>query len=97
MGQVRGAAAGLRTSARAMQMVGSTFIWLSERSSHPCTVPGAAGLVLTVGRYRTPAGIDIDREGIQPDFRSLPSQQAADMAIKACKLRAAGSRSGMQQ
>ena len=35
------------------------------------------GLVLTVGRYRTPALVDIDREGIQPDFGRMPGRQEA--------------------
>jgi C-terminal processing protease CtpA/Prc len=49
-----------------------------------------SGLVLTVGKYLTPAGIDIDREGIAPDFKSLPAAAAADGAVAACKLRRAG-------
>ena len=46
----------------------------------------SSGLVLTVGKYLTPAKTDIDREGIQPDFRNIPSPAAAEETIKACKM-----------
>ncbi|KAL6774099.1 CTPC1 [Auxenochlorella protothecoides x Auxenochlorella symbiontica] len=45
-----------------------------------------SGLVLTVGKYFTPAGVDIDREGIEPDFRSVPDQQQAEEVLRACRL-----------
>ena len=45
-----------------------------------------SGLVLTVGKYVTPNGTDIDREGLSPDFRSQPGRAAADGAIRACRL-----------
>lgn len=45
-----------------------------------------SGLVLTVGKYVTPNGTDIDREGLQPDFRSRPGADAAERAIQACRL-----------
>lgn len=48
-----------------------------------------SGLVLTVGKYVTPAGIDIDREGLQPDFRALPSGEAVEGALRACRLQRA--------
>lgn len=48
-----------------------------------------SGLVLTVGKYVTPNGTDIDREGLQPDFRSRPGADAADRAIQACRLQRA--------
>ena len=48
-----------------------------------------SGLVLTVGKYVTPNGTDIDREGLQPDFRSQPGAAAADQAIQACRLQRA--------
>ena len=44
----------------------------------------SSGLVLTVGRYRTPALVDIDREGIQPDFGRMPGRQEAAARLKAC-------------
>lgn len=50
-----------------------------------CQLPHT-GLVLTVGKYFTPAGVDIDREGIQPDFRSVPDQQQAEEVLRACRL-----------
>jgi len=46
-----------------------------------------SGLVLTVGKYLTPAGTDIDWEGLHPDFRSMPAPQAAGEAVAACRLR----------
>lgn len=45
-----------------------------------------AGLVLTVGKYLTPAMVDIDREGLHPDFKRIPSIEAQEAAIHACKL-----------
>jgi C-terminal processing protease CtpA/Prc len=45
-----------------------------------------SGLVLTVGKYVTPNGTDIDREGLSPDFRSQPGRAAAESAIRACRL-----------
>ncbi|GAB4819263.1 hypothetical protein N2152v2_006309 [Parachlorella kessleri] len=48
--------------------------------------PHGAGLVLTVGKYVTPRGTDIDREGIRPQFRALPSPAAAEGALGACRL-----------
>lgn len=60
----------------------------------PCCAPSqsvyelsdGSGLVLTVGKYVTPNGTDIDREGLQPDFRSRPGADAAEQAIQACRL-----------
>ncbi|EFN55775.1 hypothetical protein CHLNCDRAFT_145217 [Chlorella variabilis] len=48
-----------------------------------------SGLVLTVGKYVTPSGTDIDREGLRPDFRAQPGAAAADQAIHACRVRRA--------
>ncbi|KAL4423011.1 hypothetical protein ABPG77_005491 [Micractinium sp. CCAP 211/92] len=45
-----------------------------------------SGLVLTVGKYVTPSGTDIDREGLLPDFRSAPSAEAVEGALRACRL-----------
>jgi hypothetical protein len=39
-------------------------------------------MVLTVGRYLTPARIDIDRQGIAPDFSTLPTFEAAQERVK---------------
>eukprot|EP00951_Prasinocladus_malaysianus_P030980 scaffold294649_cov42-Prasinocladus_malaysianus.AAC.1 len=36
----------------------------------------SSGLVITVGRYVTPAGINIDRDGIKPNFSRKPSSQS---------------------
>jgi C-terminal processing protease CtpA/Prc len=45
-----------------------------------------SGLVLTVGKYVTPTGTDIDREGLRPDFRAQPQPADADAAVAACRL-----------
>ncbi|GFR42288.1 hypothetical protein Agub_g3186, partial [Astrephomene gubernaculifera] len=45
-----------------------------------------SGLVITVGKYLTPRGNDIDRFGIQPDFNGAPSREQFDSTVKACKL-----------
>lgn len=47
-----------------------------------------SGLVITVGKYLTPRGVDIDRFGIAPDFRSLPDPREAEAALDACRLEA---------
>ena len=46
----------------------------------------SSGLVLTVGKYLTPARTDIDREGIQPDFRHPPPPYAAAERLAACRM-----------
>jgi carboxyl-terminal processing protease len=50
-------------------------------------LPSGAALKLTIARYLTPAGVDISRNGVQPDIRS---QHALDAAIR---LSTAGRRS----
>lgn len=45
-----------------------------------------SGLVLTVGKYLTPAGTDIDRQGLVPDFASLPTPRQAAATLDACRL-----------
>jgi len=46
-----------------------------------------SGLVITVGKYLTPAGINIDTNGIEPDFDRMPSAEAREDALNACRLR----------
>lgn len=46
----------------------------------------ASGLVLTVGKYLTPSGTDIDLGGIRPDFKSTPSTAAAAQTLQACRV-----------
>jgi C-terminal processing protease CtpA/Prc len=46
----------------------------------------SSGLVLTVGKYLTPARTDIDREGLRPDFRHMPSSAAAADCLSACRI-----------
>jgi carboxyl-terminal processing protease len=45
-----------------------------------------SGLVLTVGKYVTPNGVDIDLEGLVPDFGNIPSKEKADEALRMCKI-----------
>jgi C-terminal processing protease CtpA/Prc len=45
-----------------------------------------SGLVLTVGKYLTPLGRDIDFGGIKPDFGSMPGSKEADEAVAACRI-----------
>eukprot|EP00879_Flechtneria_rotunda_P031514 GHRR01034433.1.p2 GENE.GHRR01034433.1~~GHRR01034433.1.p2 ORF type:complete len:124 (+),score=37.81 GHRR01034433.1:499-870(+) len=52
----------------------------------------SSGLVITVGKYLTPRGVDIDRFGIAPDFSSQPAPTQAAEALNACRLSA-----GLQQ
>ena len=47
-------------------------------------LPSRAALKLTVARYLTPAGVDISRNGVQPDIRS---QHALDAALRLFKSR----------
>jgi carboxyl-terminal processing protease len=47
-------------------------------------LPSGAALKLTVARYLTPAGVDISRNGVQPDIRS---QHALDAALRLFKSR----------
>ena len=46
-----------------------------------------SGVVLTVGKYLTPSGRDIDLDGIVPDFGSDPGDEGTDAAILACRLK----------
>lgn len=46
----------------------------------------SSGLVLTVGKYLTPARVDIDLEGLQPDFSRMPSPELAAQRIAACRV-----------
>eukprot|EP01023_Acetabularia_acetabulum_P020223 TRINITY_DN20447_c0_g1_i1.p1 TRINITY_DN20447_c0_g1~~TRINITY_DN20447_c0_g1_i1.p1 ORF type:complete len:559 (-),score=95.65 TRINITY_DN20447_c0_g1_i1:197-1873(-) len=45
-----------------------------------------SGLAITVGKYITPGGTDIDRTGIQPDFKNIPSTQKAEEKLKLCRV-----------
>jgi C-terminal peptidase prc len=46
-----------------------------------------SGLVLTVGKYVTPLGTDIDYSGLRPDFGGQPDDRQYDERIKACLVR----------
>ena len=45
-----------------------------------------SGLVLTVARYLTPTGHNIDREGLHPDFAKIPNAEAASARLAACRV-----------
>ena len=49
-----------------------------------------SGLVITVGKYLTPGGVDIDRFGIEPDFKSAPGAARAEAALEACRVARGG-------
>lgn len=57
----------------------------------------SSGLIITVGKYLTPRGVDIDRFGIAPDFTTLPDPNAAEETLNACKLEAAAVSEQQQQ
>lgn len=44
-----------------------------------------SGLVVTVGHYLTPGGTDIDRTGVKPDFRNVPSAEKAQETLALCR------------
>lgn len=43
-----------------------------------------SGMVITNGKYLTPALTDIDTEGIAPDFKLPPSPEVAANKLNAC-------------
>lgn len=80
-------------------MAGMTLTWnLTLRNRCLCRTFGkgliqsvyelsdGSGMVITNGKYLTPALTDIDREGIAPDFKSQPSPEAAANKLSACVL-----------
>ncbi|KAI8471898.1 MAG: ClpP/crotonase [Monoraphidium minutum] len=54
----------------------------------------SSGLVVTVGKYLTPGGVDIDRYGIEPNFKSQPAPQRAEEELAACRLARAPAAAG---
>ena len=44
-----------------------------------------SALIMTVGKYLTPSMIDIDRQGIMPDFARLPSPESAMSRLAQCQ------------
>jgi carboxyl-terminal processing protease len=63
------------------------------QSVYELSAPNGGGIALTVGKYVTPKGVDIDREGLAPDFRSWPVAEAeAARVLAAC--RAEGGKAG---
>lgn len=47
----------------------------------------SSGMVVTVGKYLTPSGSDIDKLGILPDFRNQPTRGEAVSRLAACRIR----------
>ncbi len=45
-----------------------------------------SGLIVTVGKYLTPAKVDIDRSGIATAFKKIPSLEEINQNIAACRL-----------
>jgi C-terminal processing protease CtpA/Prc len=43
-----------------------------------------SGLVMTVGRYVRPSGVEIDQRGIAPDFATFPGLEQAQRALDVC-------------
>jgi C-terminal peptidase prc len=46
----------------------------------------ASGIVITVGKYLTPAGTNIDRDGIRADFARTPPTSERDATLQACRV-----------
>ncbi|KAL2614057.1 hypothetical protein R1flu_025749 [Riccia fluitans] len=46
-----------------------------------------SGIILTVGKYVTPGHVDIDRNGIDPDFRNTPGLTQAMDKLASCELK----------
>jgi C-terminal processing protease CtpA/Prc len=57
----------------------------------------SSGLIITVGKYLTPRGVDIDRYGIAPDFTTLPDASSAEDKLNACRLEAAAGQQQVKQ
>ncbi|WIA44148.1 hypothetical protein OEZ86_010486 [Tetradesmus obliquus] len=57
----------------------------------------SSGLVITVGKYLTPRGTDIDRFGIAPDFGAQPAPGQAAAVLDACRLDAGQPQQQRQQ
>lgn len=46
-----------------------------------------SGLILTTGQYITPSGRNIDQNGLQPDFKSIPRADEVKEALCVCSSR----------
>jgi len=56
------------------------------QSVYELSAPNGGGIALTVGKYVTPRGTDIDREGLAPDFSSWPVREdEAARVLAACR------------
>ena len=68
-------AGALQDSDRGIVVGSQTFGKGSVQSVHPLS--GGSGLAVTIARYRTPSGRDINHMGIEPDVKVEMSQAAA--------------------
>ena len=68
-------AGALQDSDRGIVVGSQTYGKGSVQSVHPLS--GGSGLAVTIARYRTPSGRDINRLGIEPDVKVELSQAAA--------------------
>lgn len=76
-------AAALHDNCRAV-LVGSTTFGKGLIQSVYELMDGS-GLILTVGKYVTPAHQDIDGNGIKPDFRRTPGIDIAEHRLNSCR------------
>jgi hypothetical protein len=53
-----------------------------------------SGLIITVGKYLTPGGVDIDRFGIEPNFKSAPGRGRVEAELDACRVSRGGAGAG---
>ena len=57
------------------------------QSVYELSAKNGGGIALTVGKYVTPRGVDIDREGLVPDFARWPvREEEAEKVLRACRL-----------
>lgn len=78
-------AGALRDNCRVALVGGQTFGKGLMQSVYQ--LQDGSGVVLTTMRYYTPAGVDIDRTGIQPDFVRIPTLEQLNENVKACRVK----------
>jgi C-terminal processing protease CtpA/Prc len=85
-------AGALRDNCRAVLVgPGRTYGKGLIQSVYELSAKNAGGIALTVGKYVTPRGVDIDREGLKPDFTRWPvAQEKAEEVLRACRAEGGG-------
>lgn len=80
-------AGALRDNCRAVLVgPGRTYGKGLIQSVYELSAKNGGGIALTVGKYVTPKGVDIDREGLKPDFTRWPvAQEEAEEVLRACR------------